>query len=102
MRAGIHLGRTKGLIHTAMTVGAETFAEHITRRPAATGDTAEATRRGAQLDALLGDPHAPANPHGLTNLLAADARHRPPGRPNGSSRGPGSAPSSYPSHTAAD
>lgn len=79
MRAGIHLGRTKGLIHTAMTVGAETFAEHITRRPAATGDTAEATRRGAQLDALLGDPHAPANPHGLTNLLAADARHRPPG-----------------------
>ncbi|WP_330301475.1 acyl-CoA dehydrogenase [Streptomyces sp. NBC_00503] len=37
-----------------------------------------ALRRAARLDALLGDPYDPANPHGIAELLAADKRCEPP------------------------
>ncbi|WP_328973759.1 acyl-CoA dehydrogenase family protein [Streptomyces sp. NBC_00239] len=46
----------------------------------ATGHT-EATdplRRAARLEARLGDPYDPANPHGLGALFDADERRRPP------------------------
>ncbi|MFJ8053148.1 acyl-CoA dehydrogenase [Streptomyces luteogriseus] len=39
---------------------------------------ADADRRAARLEVLLGDPYAPDNPHGLTALFEADARGRPP------------------------
>ncbi|MET9819711.1 acyl-CoA dehydrogenase family protein [Streptomyces sp. NPDC006355] len=46
-------------------------------RPA-TPSAADADRRAARLEMLLGDPYAPDNPHGLTALFDADARRRPP------------------------
>ncbi|GAA1918665.1 acyl-CoA dehydrogenase [Streptomyces durmitorensis] len=39
---------------------------------------ADADRRAARLEMLLGDPYAPDNPHGLTALFDADTRGRPP------------------------
>ncbi|MFF3847901.1 acyl-CoA dehydrogenase [Streptomyces sp. NPDC002328] len=39
---------------------------------------ADATARAARLETLLGDPHDPANPHGLRALFAADGRRTPP------------------------
>ncbi|MFC1233315.1 MULTISPECIES: acyl-CoA dehydrogenase [Streptomyces] len=48
-------------------------------RPAAPS-AADADRRAARLEVLLGDPYAPDNPHGLTALFDADARGRPPER----------------------
>lgn len=38
----------------------------------------DALRRAARLEALLGDPYDPANPHGLKELFAADGRCEPP------------------------
>ncbi|MFB6713735.1 MULTISPECIES: acyl-CoA dehydrogenase family protein [unclassified Streptomyces] len=40
---------------------------------------ADADLRASRLEALLGDPYDPANPHGLRALFAADARSTPPG-----------------------
>ncbi|OIK04281.1 acyl-CoA dehydrogenase [Streptomyces monashensis] len=56
-----------------------TIAE-ITQRPAGGkgGQEADALARAARLEALLGDPYDPANPHGLRALFAADARREPP------------------------
>ncbi|MEU3731031.1 acyl-CoA dehydrogenase [Streptomyces sp. NPDC033538] len=39
---------------------------------------ADARARAARLEALLGDPYDPANPHGLRALFAADDRRTPP------------------------
>ncbi|NEB81266.1 acyl-CoA dehydrogenase [Streptomyces sp. SID14478] len=39
---------------------------------------ADARARAARLEALLGDPYDPANPHGLQTLFAADGRGEPP------------------------
>ncbi|WP_328930722.1 acyl-CoA dehydrogenase (plasmid) [Streptomyces sp. NBC_00190] len=39
---------------------------------------ADAAARAARLESLLGDPHDPANPHGIAALAAADARREPP------------------------
>lgn len=39
---------------------------------------ADAVARAARLEALLGDPYDPANPHGLRVLFAADERRIPP------------------------
>lgn len=39
---------------------------------------ANARARAERLEALLGDPHDPANPHGLRALFAADDRRTPP------------------------
>ncbi|MFG2986906.1 acyl-CoA dehydrogenase [Streptomyces sp. NPDC048258] len=41
-------------------------------------DAAGAATRAARLESLLGDPHDPANPHGIAALAAADARREPP------------------------
>ncbi|WP_329391779.1 acyl-CoA dehydrogenase (plasmid) [Streptomyces sp. NBC_01351] len=38
----------------------------------------EAAARAARLEALLGDPHDPANRHGIAALAGADARRLPP------------------------
>jgi alkylation response protein AidB-like acyl-CoA dehydrogenase len=38
----------------------------------------DALARAARLEALLGDPYDPANPHGLRALFAADDRRTPP------------------------
>ncbi|MEV7522706.1 acyl-CoA dehydrogenase [Streptomyces sp. NPDC091371] len=38
----------------------------------------EAAARAARLETLLGDPHDPANRHGIAALAGADARRRPP------------------------
>ncbi|MER6120905.1 acyl-CoA dehydrogenase [Streptomyces sp. NPDC001743] len=38
----------------------------------------DARTRASRLEALLGDPYDPANPHGLRALFAADARSAPP------------------------
>ncbi|MET9887104.1 acyl-CoA dehydrogenase [Streptomyces sp. NPDC006430] len=46
---------------------------------ASRGHEAAALRRAARLEALLGDPQDPANPHGIAALCAADARGEPPG-----------------------
>ncbi|MFD7627264.1 acyl-CoA dehydrogenase [Streptomyces sp. NPDC059851] len=46
-----------------------------------TGDAttpAAARHRAARLEALLGDPQDPTNPHGIAALCAADARGEPP------------------------
>ncbi|MFF0745780.1 acyl-CoA dehydrogenase [Streptomyces sp. NPDC004111] len=42
------------------------------------GRATDAFVRAARLEALLGDPYDPANPHGLRALFAADARREPP------------------------
>ncbi|CAL9645135.1 MULTISPECIES: acyl-CoA dehydrogenase [Streptomyces] len=39
---------------------------------------ADARARAARLEALLGDPYEPANPHGLRALFDADGRRTPP------------------------
>ncbi|WP_327726230.1 acyl-CoA dehydrogenase [Streptomyces sp. NBC_00487] len=47
--------------------------------PAGPGQWEADTRgRAARLEALLGDPYDPANPHGLRALFAADERRQPP------------------------
>ncbi|MFD5712991.1 acyl-CoA dehydrogenase [Streptomyces pharetrae] len=57
---------------------------HATTPAAATPAGAQATtpaaarRRAARLEALLGDPQDPANPHGTAALCAADALGEPP------------------------
>ncbi|MGT2532930.1 acyl-CoA dehydrogenase [Streptomyces nojiriensis] len=38
----------------------------------------EAAARAARLETLLGDPHDPANPHGIAALAEADSRRTPP------------------------
>ncbi|WP_030889185.1 acyl-CoA dehydrogenase [Streptomyces sp. NRRL F-5053] len=45
---------------------------------AGTTAEAEATRRATRLEALLGDPYAEDNPHGLRSLFAADTHRTPP------------------------
>ncbi|MGP4012669.1 acyl-CoA dehydrogenase [Streptomyces sp. 4N124] len=69
---------TKELIHATMATTAEIHADRIDG--GRTHDSAEAAAltRAARLDALLGDPHDPANLHGLKALFAADARREPP------------------------
>ncbi|MFJ9343629.1 acyl-CoA dehydrogenase [Streptomyces sp. NPDC101733] len=41
-------------------------------------DVTAPLRRAARLEALLGDPYDPTNPHGLGALFAADERREPP------------------------
>lgn len=41
-------------------------------------DAHDASDRAARLETLLGDPHDPANPHGIAALTAADGRREPP------------------------
>ncbi|RSS78735.1 acyl-CoA dehydrogenase, partial [Streptomyces sp. WAC05292] len=87
---------TKELIHAAMATTTETTAGTAAAvpgpvgaapgraaavpagAPAAAPEDAAALARAARLDALLGDPLDPANPHGLAELLAADTRGEPP------------------------
>ncbi|MFF5448531.1 acyl-CoA dehydrogenase family protein [Streptomyces sp. NPDC012888] len=67
------------MITTAMALSPST--PDTTTIPAAdrATDVAAAARdRAARLEALLGDPHDPANPHGIAALCAADARGEPP------------------------
>jgi len=69
---------TKELIHTTMVTTAETFAARTDGvRPRSAEETA-ALGRAARLETLLGDPHDPANPHGLQALFAADDRREVP------------------------
>ncbi|MEU9445591.1 acyl-CoA dehydrogenase family protein [Streptomyces sp. NPDC048304] len=58
-----------------MTITAETTGVPLTDR---SQWEAHATARAARLEALLGDPYDPANPHGLHALFAADERRTPP------------------------
>ncbi|KUN00493.1 acyl-CoA dehydrogenase [Streptomyces yokosukanensis] len=58
-----------------MTIDAETV--HPQGTPSARTEQA-ALDRAARLEALLGDPYDPANPHGLRALFAADDRRVPP------------------------
>ncbi|MFI2620600.1 acyl-CoA dehydrogenase [Streptomyces sp. NPDC018584] len=58
-----------------MTITAETI--HPPGTPFGRTE-ADALARAARLEALLGDPYAPANPHGLRALFAADERAEPP------------------------
>ncbi len=87
---------TKELIHAAMATTTETTAGTAAAVPGPAGtapgrvaavpagapavapEEAAALARAARLDALLGDPLDPANPHGLAELLAADTRGEPP------------------------
>lgn len=50
-------------------------SDRATARRAA--EETDALRRAAHLEALLGDPYDPANPHGLSELFAADGRREP-------------------------
>ena len=58
-----------------MTTTAETTRAPLTDR---SRWEADATARATRLEALLGDPYDPANPHGLHALFAADDRRTPP------------------------
>ncbi|MFI0982643.1 acyl-CoA dehydrogenase [Streptomyces sp. NPDC021093] len=58
---------------TTSAVTVDTPGSVRTRRAAA-----DASARAARLEALLGDPYDPANPHGLRALFAADARRDVP------------------------
>ncbi|MEV7019937.1 acyl-CoA dehydrogenase [Streptomyces sp. NPDC093991] len=58
-----------------MTTTAET--SHLAGTPSGRTE-ADALARAARLEALLGDPYDPANPHGLRALFAADDRRMPP------------------------
>lgn len=58
-----------------MTTTAETVRAAGTQRGRWEAD---ALARAARLEALLGDPHDPANPHGLRALFTADERRVPP------------------------
>ncbi|MEU3771832.1 acyl-CoA dehydrogenase [Streptomyces sp. NPDC032472] len=78
---------TKELIHATMATLTETQNQTQTLTGRAAGTTAAPARdaehdaalaRAGQLDALLGAPLDPANPHGLAALIAADARREPP------------------------
>ncbi|MFE7778573.1 acyl-CoA dehydrogenase [Streptomyces sp. NPDC057445] len=62
-----------------------TETPHLVRAPAAAEDTPgrrtaeeQALHRAARLEALLGDPLDPGNPHGTAALIAADDLRRPP------------------------
>ncbi|MFD3915825.1 acyl-CoA dehydrogenase [Streptomyces sp. NPDC058603] len=63
------------LIPAAMTLTTESTGTTATAR--SRWET-EAQQRAARLEALLGDPLEPANPHGLRALFAADDRRTPP------------------------
>lgn len=67
----------KELTQAAMVTTAQTPAVRTAGEEHA---TPAALHRAARLDALLGDPYDPANPHGLKALFAADGRHEPPAR----------------------
>ncbi|MEW2418307.1 acyl-CoA dehydrogenase family protein [Streptomyces sp. NPDC046866] len=81
---------TKELIHATMATLTET--QTLTGRaagtpaptpapapaPARDAEHDAALARASRLDALLGAPLDPANPHGLAALIAADARREPP------------------------
>ncbi|MFF3400024.1 acyl-CoA dehydrogenase [Streptomyces sp. NPDC002659] len=54
------------------------FGTTAGRQPGAAGPPATAPERAARLEALLGDPFDPANPHGHTALLRADERREVP------------------------
>ncbi|MER8062452.1 MULTISPECIES: acyl-CoA dehydrogenase family protein [unclassified Streptomyces] len=66
---------TREPANAAMTTTAETISPSGT--PSAR-TAADALARTARLEALLGDPYDPANPHGLRALSAADDRRTPP------------------------
>lgn len=65
----------KELTDAAMTITAETAT---TAAPGRGRWEAHALARAARLEALLGDPYDPANPHGLRALFDADRRRTPP------------------------
>ncbi|MFI0967703.1 acyl-CoA dehydrogenase [Streptomyces sp. NPDC021080] len=56
--------------------GTAAFAAAAAQGPA-DGPVAGALRRAARLDALLGDPYDPANPHGFAAFAAAARERRP-------------------------
>ncbi|MFC7310278.1 acyl-CoA dehydrogenase family protein [Streptomyces monticola] len=58
-----------------MAITAEALREQAAGRGS---EEAAALHRAARLEALLGDPHDPANPHGLKALFAADERREVP------------------------
>jgi alkylation response protein AidB-like acyl-CoA dehydrogenase len=61
-----------------MATTAEIFADRTDRVRDPGSEESAALGRAARLDTLLGDPHDPANPHGLTALFAADERREVP------------------------
>ncbi len=70
---------TKELIPAAMATTQIPAPAHATPlRQEHTAEETDALRRAARLEALLGAPYDPANPHGLGALFAADERHEPP------------------------
>jgi alkylation response protein AidB-like acyl-CoA dehydrogenase len=61
------------------TVAMSAIAETVKAPVAPQGRwEADAQARADRLEALLGDPYDPANPHGLSALFAADGRRTPP------------------------
>ncbi|MEV7558414.1 acyl-CoA dehydrogenase [Streptomyces sp. NPDC089795] len=54
------------------------LATPATPATASAAHEAAVLRRAARLEALLGDPQNPANPHGIAALCAADSRGEPP------------------------
>jgi alkylation response protein AidB-like acyl-CoA dehydrogenase len=69
---------TKELIHATMATTADTFAARTDRVRPRGSEESTALARAERLETLLGDPHDPANPHGLKALFAADDRRETP------------------------
>ncbi|MGW2233335.1 acyl-CoA dehydrogenase family protein [Streptomyces sp. NPDC001759] len=69
---------TKELIRATMATTAETFTGRTDRAEPRGFEESAALARAARLETLLGDPHDPANPHGLKALFAADERRETP------------------------
>ena len=61
-----------------MATTAEIFADRTDRVRTPGSEETAALGRATRLDTLLGDPHDPANPHGLTALFSADERREVP------------------------
>ncbi|MFI8952449.1 acyl-CoA dehydrogenase [Streptomyces sp. NPDC053750] len=61
-----------------MATTAEIFADRTGRVRTPGSEETAALDRATRLDTSLGDPHDPANPHGLTALFAADERREVP------------------------
>ncbi|MFG2978418.1 acyl-CoA dehydrogenase family protein [Streptomyces sp. NPDC048331] len=62
----------------ALDAALATPATPATPATASAAHEAAVLRRAARLEALLGDPQNPANPHGIAALCAADSRGEPP------------------------
>ncbi|MFE7853243.1 acyl-CoA dehydrogenase family protein [Streptomyces sp. NPDC057403] len=71
---------TKELIRATMATTAETFTGRTDRAEPRGSQESAALARAARLETLLGDPHNPANPHGLKALFAADERRETPAK----------------------